>query len=165
MALGRKVTPEELGGWQVLAEHSGFADKVVDTDEQVIETIKQFLSYLPTNNREAPPVAEVPAGSDEAAKGMLELIPESATQVYDVRKIIAAFVDKGSFFEIKDRFGRSLTTGLARLNGRTIGIVANNPLFKGGSMDAEACSKATDSSCCATRSTSRWCSCTTSRAS
>ena len=144
MALGRKVTPEELGGWQILAEHSGFADRVVDTDEQVIETIKQFLSFLPTNNREAPPVAEVPAGSDEAAKGMLELIPESATQVYDVRKIIAAFVDKGSFFEIKDRFGRSLTTGLARLNGRTIGIVANNPMFKGGSMDADSCGKATD---------------------
>ncbi|MDP3715698.1 MAG: carboxyl transferase domain-containing protein, partial [Burkholderiales bacterium] len=144
MALGRKVTAEELGGWQILAEHSGFADKVVDTDEQVIDTIKQFLSYLPTNNREAPPVAEVPTGSDEASKGMLELIPESATQVYDVRKIIAAFVDKDSFFEVKDRFGRSISTGLARLNGRTIGIVANNPLFKGGSMDGDACSKATD---------------------
>jgi acetyl-CoA carboxylase carboxyltransferase component len=75
---------------------------------------------------------------------MLELIPESAAQVYDVRKIIAAFVDKGSFFEVKDRFGRSITTGLVRLNGRTVGIVANNPLFKGGSMDADACSKATD---------------------
>ncbi|MBX3664711.1 MAG: methylmalonyl-CoA carboxyltransferase [Burkholderiales bacterium] len=144
MALGRQVTPEELGGWQVLAEHSGFADRVVDTDEQVIDTIKRFLSYLPTNNREAPPVAEVPPGSDEAAKGILELIPESPAQVYDVRKIIAAFVDRDSFFEVKDRFGRSITTGLARLDGRTVGIVANNPLFKGGSMDAEACSKATD---------------------
>lgn len=144
MALGRKVTPEELGGWQVLAEHSGFADRVVDSDEQVIDTVRQFLSYLPTNNRVAPPLAEVPPGSDEAAKGMLELIPESPAQVYDVRKIIAAFVDTGSFFEIKDRFGRSITTGLARLDGRTIGIVANNPMFKGGSMDADACSKATD---------------------
>lgn len=144
MALGRKVTPEELGGWQVLAEHSGFADKVVDTDEQVIATIKRFLSYLPTNNHSAPPVAEVPPGSDDAARNMLELIPESAAQVYDVRKIIAAFVDRDSFFEVKDRFGRSITTGLARLDGRSIGIVANNPLFKGGSMDAEACCKATD---------------------
>lgn len=144
MALGRKVTPEELGGWQVLAEHSGFADKVVDTDEQVIATIKRFLSYLPTNNHGAPPVAEVPSGSDDAARNMLELIPESAAQVYDVRKIIAAFVDRDSFFEVKDRFGRSITTGLARLDGRSIGIVANNPLFKGGSMDGEACCKATD---------------------
>jgi len=144
MSLGREVTTEELGGWQVLAEHSGFADAVVETDEQVLDTIKRFLSYLPTNNREAPPVVPVPEGSDEAVKNILDLIPESATQVYDVCKIIEAFVDRDSFFEIKERYGRSITTGLARLDGRTIGIVANNPLYKGGAMDADACSKATD---------------------
>jgi methylmalonyl-CoA decarboxylase subunit alpha len=144
MSLGREVTPEELGGWQVLAEHSGFADVVVDTDEQAIGTIKRFLSYLPTNNCEAPPVAAVPEGSDDAVKNVLELIPESAAQVYDVRKVIQALVDRDSFFELKERYGRSITTGLARLDGRVIGIVANNPLYKGGAMDAEACSKATD---------------------
>lgn len=144
MSLGREVTPEELGGWQVLAEHSGFADAVVDSDEQAIDTIKRFLSYLPTNNRQAPPVAPVPEGSDEAVKAILDLIPESASQVYDVRKVIRAFVDLDSFFEVKERYGRSITTALARLDGRTIGIVANNPLYKGGAMDADACSKATD---------------------
>lgn len=144
MALGREVTPEELGGWQVLAEHSGFADFVVATDEQAIDAIKRFLSYLPTNNRLPPPVAPVPEGSDEAAAKMLEVIPESASQVYDVRKVIGCFVDRGSFFELKERYGRSITTGLARLDGKTIGIVANNPMFKGGAMDADACSKATD---------------------
>lgn len=144
MSLGREVTPEELGGWQVLAEHSGFADAVVDSDEQAIDTIKRFLSYLPTNNRQAPPVAPVPEGSDEAVKSILDLIPESASQVYDVRKVIRAFVDLDSFFEVKERYGRSITTALARLDGRTIGIVANNPLYKGGAMDADACSKATD---------------------
>jgi acetyl-CoA carboxylase carboxyltransferase component len=144
MSLGREVTPEELGGWQVLAEHSGFADTVVDTDEQAIDAIRRFLSYLPTNNRMAPPVAAVPEGSEDAVKGMLDLIPESATQVYDVRKVIRAFVDRDSFFELKDRFGRSITTALARLDGRTIGVVANNPQYKGGAMDADACSKATD---------------------
>lgn len=144
MSLGREVTPEELGGWQVLAEHSGFADAVVDSDEQAIDTIKRFLSYLPTNNREAPPVAAVPEGSDETVKTILDLIPDSASQVYDVRKVIRAFVDTDSFFEIKERYGRSITTALARLDGRTIGIIANNPLYKGGAMDADACSKATD---------------------
>lgn len=144
MSLGREVTPEELGGWQVLAEHSGFADAVVDSDEQAIDTIKRFLSYLPTNNRQAPPAAPVPEGSGEAVKSILDLIPESASQVYDVRKVIRAFVDLGSFFEVKERYGRSITTALARLDGRTIGIVANNPLYKGGAMDADACSKATD---------------------
>jgi acetyl-CoA carboxylase carboxyltransferase component len=144
MSLGREVMAEELGGWQVLAEHSGFADVVVDNDEQAIDTIKRFLAYLPTNNREPPPVAPVPAGSDEAVKHILDFIPESASQVYDVRKIIKAFVDSDSFFELRERYGRSITTGLARLDGRTTGIIANNPLYKGGAMDADACSKATD---------------------
>jgi acetyl-CoA carboxylase carboxyltransferase component len=72
------------------------------------------------------------------------LIPESTSQVYDVRKIIRAFVDSGSFFELRERYGRSIATGLARLGGRAIGIIANNPLYKGGAMDADACSKATD---------------------
>lgn len=144
MSLGRAVTPEEVGGWQVLAEHSGFADVVVDTDEEAISTIRRLLSYLPTNSRLPPPVAPVPEGSDEAVTDMLELIPESSSQVFDVRKVVRAFVDRDSFFELKERFGRSMTTGLARLDGRTIGIVANNPLHKGGAMDADACSKATD---------------------
>jgi len=144
MSLGREVSGEELGGWQVLAEHSGFADLVVDSDRQAIDAIKRFLAYLPTNNRAAPPVAPVPPGSDDAVKGILDLMPESASQVYDVRKVIRAIVDLDSFFEMKERFGRSITTALARIEGRTVGVVANNPLFKGGAMDADACSKATD---------------------
>jgi len=144
MALGREVPPEELGGWQVLAEHSGFADLVVDTDAQALDAVKRFLSYLPTHNREAPPVAEVPEGADRAAEDILSLVPESPSQVYDVRKVIRAVADPESFFELKERFGRSLTTALARIDGRPVGFVANNPQYKGGAMDADACSKATD---------------------
>ena len=144
MSLGREVSPEELGGWQILAEHSGFADMVVDTDQQAIDAIKRFLGYLPINNRQPPPVAPVPAGSDDAIKDILELIPESQAQVYDVRKVIRAIADIDSFFEIKERYGRSITTALARLDGKPVGIIANNPQFKGGAMDADACSKATD---------------------
>jgi len=144
MSLGREVTPEELGGWQILAEHSGFADVVVETDAQAVESIRRFLSYLPTNNRLAPPVAAVPEGSDEAVKSILDLIPDARSQVYDVRKVIRAIVDRDSVFEIKERFGRSITTMLARIDGRPVGILANNPQFKGGAVDADACSKATD---------------------
>lgn len=144
MSLGRDISPEELGGWQILADHSGFADSVVDTDHEALDAIKRFLSYLPTHRNEAPPCVPVPAGSDEPVKKILELIPESAAQVYDVRKVIRAFVDIDSFFEIKERFGRSATTALARLDGRSIGVIANNPMFKGGAIDADACSKITD---------------------
>jgi len=144
MSLGKEVSPEELGGWQILAEHSGFADVVVDTDQQAVESIRRFLGYLPTNNRLAPPVAAVPDGSDEAVKGILDLIPDSRSQVYDVRKVIRAIVDRDSVFEIKERIGRSITTVLARIDGRPVGVIANNPQFKGGAVDADACSKATD---------------------
>lgn len=144
MSLGRDVSPEELGGWQVLAEHSGFADLVVDSDQEALDAIRRVLSYLPTHRNEAPPRAEVPDGSDEPVEQILNLIPESPSQVYDVRNVIQAFVDKGSLFEIKERFGRSATTALARLEGRSIGVIANNPMFKGGALDADACSKITD---------------------
>ena len=141
MATGREVDPEELGGWRVHSEVSGLVDQVVDTDEEAIDAIKQFLSYLPSHHKEAPPVHPVPPGSDEAIKDVMKLVPEASNQVYDMRKVIASIVDKGSMFEMKARFGKTLVTALARLDGRTIGVIANNPLFKGGAIDADACQK------------------------
>ena len=141
MATGREVDPEELGGWRVHSEVSGLVDQVVDTDEEAIDAIKQFLSYLPSHHKEAPPVHPVPPGADEAIKDVMKLVPEASNQVYDMRKVIASIVDKGSMFEMKARFGKTLVTALARLDGRTIGVIANNPLFKGGAIDADACQK------------------------
>ena len=142
-AVGQKITGEELGGWRVHAEHTGFADAVAETDEEAIDIVKRFLGYLPSHQNEAPPVAPIPDGSDEACKGILDLFPESPAKVYDVRRIIEAFADKDSLFEIKARYGRSLCTALVRIAGQSVGIIANNPQFKGGAMDAQACTKAT----------------------
>jgi acetyl-CoA carboxylase carboxyltransferase component len=142
-ALKRDVTGEELGGWKVHAEYTGFADAVVDTDEEAIDVVKAFLGYLPSHQNEAPPVLPIPNGSDDAAKTILDLIPESLSKVYDVRKIIKAVIDTNSFFEIKARYAKSLTTGLARIDGHSVGFIANNPKFKGGVMDAQGCTKAT----------------------
>ncbi len=141
MATGRDVDPEELGGWRVHSEVSGLVDHVVDTDEQAIDAVKQFLSYLPSHHQEAPPVHPVPPGSDEAIKDVMQLVPDASNQVYDMRKVIASIVDRGSMFEMKARFGKTLVSALARLDGRTIGVIANNPLFKGGAIDADACQK------------------------
>lgn len=143
MATGEAVDPEELGGWRVHAEVTGFADMVVDTDEQALAAVKAFLSYLPSHHRSEPPTCAVSAGSGEQMGRILELLPESRTQVYDVRRIVRAIVDKDSYFEIKARFGRVATTGLARLDGHSIGVIANNPLVKGGAMDTDACEKIT----------------------
>src|SRR3954468_20076418 len=141
MATGKAVDPEELGGWRVHSEVSGLVDQVVDTDEAAIDAIKQFLSYLPSHHNEAPPPAEVPAGSDDAIKDVMTHVPLATNQVYDMRKVVAAIVDKDSLFELKARFGKTLVTALARLAGQSIGVIANNPLFKGGAIDADACQK------------------------
>ncbi|MEO5695170.1 MAG: carboxyl transferase domain-containing protein [Usitatibacter sp.] len=143
LAIKEDVDPEELGGWRMHAETTGFADLVVDTDEEALAAIRKFLSYLPSHHNEAPPVAPVPAGSGANMANVLNHIPMSRTQVYDVRKVIKDVVDADSFFELKARFGKVATTGLARLDGRTVGVIANNPLYKGGAMDTEACEKIT----------------------
>ena len=143
IAINKPISAEELGGWKLLTGVSGLADMAVDTDEQAIDAIKRFLSYMPSHNREAPPERPVPTGSDEACKKMLDIVPESRNKVYDVRKVIEAIADRGSTFELKERFGKSLATVLARLDGKSVGFIANNPMFKGGALDADACQKVT----------------------
>ncbi|MFV0535571.1 MAG: acyl-CoA carboxylase subunit beta [Cumulibacter sp.] len=142
-ATGREVPAEELGGWKLHAEVTGFADAVANSDEEAIDLVRRFLGYLPSHNGEAPPVAAVPEGSDARGHLIHDIVPESRTQVYDVRKVIDAVADVGSVFPIKDRFGRSLVTCLAHVNGQTVGFLANNPMFKGGAIDNAACRKAT----------------------
>jgi methylmalonyl-CoA decarboxylase subunit alpha len=141
MAIGKKVDAEELGGWRVHSETSGIVDQVVDTDEQAIDAIKQFLSYLPSHSMEPPPEHPVPPGSGADMGNILSLLPESANQVYDVKKVIRCIVDRDSMFEMKSRYGKSLVTALARLDGKSVGIIANNPLHRGGAIGADECQK------------------------
>lgn len=143
MAVKEAIDPEEIGGWKLHSEVTGLVDMVVDTDEEALAAIQKFLSYMPSHHNEAPPVADVPAGSGEGMDRILELVPVSRTQVYDMRKVIRTVVDKDSFFELKPRFGKVAVTGLARLDGRTVGIIANNPLHKAGALDTDACEKIT----------------------
>jgi acetyl-CoA carboxylase carboxyltransferase component len=144
MALNEKVDLEALGGWRLHSETTGLVDQVGDTEEEVFDLIKKFLSYLPSHHREAPPVAAVPAGSGADMDKVFSFLPESRTQVYDMKKVVRCIVDKDSFFEIKPRFGKSVVTALARLGGKSVGIVANNPLHRGGALDADACRKIVD---------------------
>jgi len=141
LAMNDPVDAEELGGWRVHADMTGLADQVVDTDEQALDAIKTFLSYLPSHHNEAPPVRPVPMGSGDECRDILKLLPESRTQVYDMRKLLRAITDRDSYFELKARFGKAGVTALARLDGRTVGCIANNPLYKGGALDADACDK------------------------
>lgn len=141
MAIGEKVDGESLGGWKMHSDVTGLIDQFVDTDEEAIDAVKAFLSYMPGHCNEAPPLRPAPKGSDEAVRRVADLVPESRTKVYDMRKVVQAVADKDSYFELKPRFGRTAVTALSRVGGRSVGFIANNPLFKAGAMDAQACDK------------------------
>lgn len=144
MAIGEKVDLEELGGWRLHAEQTGLIDHFVDTDEEAMQVLRRYLSYMPSHNGELPPEASVPDGSADDQERILDILPERRTQVYNMKKIIDVIVDNGSFFEIKARFGKPLCVGFARLDGKVVGILANNPIVGGGALSADACRKAID---------------------
>lgn len=142
VAINQPVEAEDLGGWRLHTAETGLVDMAVDTDEEALEAVRTFLSYLPRHNGEAPPRAEPVAPPADAAERILEVLPEVRNAVYDVRDIVRCVVDEGSLFELKARFGKSVVTGLARIDGRSVGILANNPKFKGGAIDVDAMRKA-----------------------
>lgn len=142
-ATGEKADPDDVGGWRLHAEVTGYADGVAESDEDAIRTLRRFLSYLPSHSGEAPPRTVTPEGSEGREDSLLEFLPEAARTVYDVRKMLDAIADRGSVFELKPRFAKSLVSALCRIRGRVVGVIANNPAFKGGAVDADACDKAT----------------------
>jgi acetyl-CoA carboxylase carboxyltransferase component len=144
MAIGEKVDAEDLGGWRIHADYTGLIDRFTDTDAQALQEIRTFLSYMPSHSMELPPQRPVAADAGHDQGAILDILPEKRTQVYDMRRILEIIVDRGSLFELKPRFGKAAVTALARLGGKSVGIVANNPLTGGGALSAEACRKIVD---------------------
>lgn len=136
--LNEDVTFEELGGAEVHARKSGVAHMIYDDEENTILALKKFLSYLPSNNVENPPVVPDDGSIPEINKKLREIVPEDPNKAYDVRDIINQIADKNSFFETAELYGASLVTGLARLKGKTIGIVANQPKVLAGVLDIDS---------------------------
>ena len=143
LAINQPIDPEDLGGWRLHTGTTGLVDVATDTDEEALELIKKYLSYMPDHSGVAPPLAEIPKGSGEDPEKILEFFPEQRSTTYDVKKILEVIVDKDSLFEMKPRFGKSIVTTLSRIGGRSAGIVASNPRNKGGAIDVDACRKAT----------------------
>ena len=144
MAIGEKVDLEELGGWRVHAEQTGLIDRFADTDEEAMDDIRRFLSYLPSHNGDAPPEVKPADDAAQDQNAILDVLPEKRTQVYDMRRIVNIMFDRGSVFELKPRFGRPAMVALARLEGRSVGVIANNPIVGGGALSAEAVRKIVD---------------------
>lgn len=143
IAINQEVDAEDLGGWKLHTQTTGLVDYATDTDEEALDLVKQFLSYLPSSAKDVAPPAPVPADADAGCAKVVDILPETRRRTYDMRKIVKAVVDPGSMFEVKPRFGRSMVTSLARLDGRSVGVIANNPMIKGGAIDVDACRKVT----------------------
>jgi len=139
--VGEDVTEEQLGGSKVHTEISGCADLEVSDDEACLAAVREYLSFFPLRSGEKPPrvASDDPPGRRD--ESLLDLVPDDGRKVYDVRKVVAAIVDGGHLFEIKPRWGKNLVTALARIDGRSVGIVANNPMHLGGILDVNAADK------------------------
>jgi acetyl-CoA carboxylase carboxyltransferase component len=142
MVIGEKVGLEEMGGARMHTGVSGCAHQLVKSDEQGIEAARLYLSYLPSNWRGAPPelVAGEPAAIGEGT--IAQLIPADENKPFDIKTLISALVDADTFFEIHPRWAKELVVGFARLQGRAVGIVANQPKHKGGVLFSDSADKA-----------------------
>ncbi len=138
---GKPVEKNELGGSQIHAHLSGAVDNEVASEEEAFLTIKKFLSYLPQNVWQMPPVTASSDPTDRRDENLLSVIPRNRREMYEIGDIISATVDRDSFFEISPAHGQSLTVGLARLDGHAVGLMANNTKHHGGAVNASASEK------------------------
>lgn len=142
-SLGQKITKEELGGPALAVDTAGTIDNAAADEHECFEMVKRFLSYLPQNVWELPPVLASSDPVDRCEDELARIVPKSRRQAYDMRKLIRLVVDLGSPFEIQPTFGKSVITCLARMNGKVVGIIANNPMIYGGAIDVRGARKQT----------------------
>ncbi len=138
--IGQKLSKQALGGWEVQTR-AGAVDHAVDTEEQAFACARRFLSYLPSSVYGTPPVA--PCEDDERRRDewLIEAVPKDRRRVYKMRPIVETLVDRGSFFEMGQMFGRSIITGLARIAGCPVAVMAGDPYHYAGAWTADACAK------------------------
>jgi len=140
-ALGLDITKQELGGDHIHTRVSGTIDNLAESEADAFDQIRRFLSYLPPSVYEAPPRGPTSDDPGRTEEALLSIVPRNRRQAYDGRKLLNLVVDRDSFFEIAPLYGRARVTGLARLDGYPVGIMANNPRYNGGSTDVAAGSK------------------------
>ena len=139
-ATGEKLSKDELGGAAVHAKN-GVADLVVEDEKEAFVAMRRFLSYLPTNVDELPPRVPCDDPRERCEEGLLEIVPRERRRIYEMRRVIEAVFDRGSFFEMGRETGPGQITGLARLDGRSVGVWGNDPRFYAGAMTAEGARK------------------------
>jgi acetyl-CoA carboxylase carboxyltransferase component len=138
--LGEALDKQELGGWEIQTR-AGAVDHAVDSEEEAFACARRFLSYLPSSTFEVAPRGPRTDAPDRGDESLFSAIPRDRRKIYKMRPIVETLVDRGSFFEMGQMFGRSIITGLARLDGLPVAVLASDPYFYGGCWTADACQK------------------------
>jgi propionyl-CoA carboxylase beta chain len=136
------VDDHQLGGARIHATLSGVAHFSMSDEEECLNEVKRLLSFLPLNNMEDPPLVETGDSPDRREEDLLSVLPENPQRAYDVRDVIWRVVDNGDFMEVHEQYAQNIVVGFARMGGRPVGIVANQPLFLAGTLDINASTKA-----------------------
>ncbi len=140
-SLGQVIDKDDLGGSKVAVDKAGTIHNAAASEEEAFEQIRRFLSFMPSNVWELPPVAQSADPKDRCDQRLASIVPEKRTQAYNMHRLVRMVVDAGSDFEIQPTYGKSVITMLARLDGRPVGIIANNPMVYGGAMDVHSARK------------------------
>ncbi|MFY4813129.1 acyl-CoA carboxylase subunit beta [Haloarcula sp. AONF1] len=139
---GEQVSKEELGGAGSHSTKSGVAHFSYPSEEEVLENIRRLLSYLPANNMEDPPRVKPWDDPDREIPGVTDIVPSAPRKPYDMTKVIDAIVDEDSFFEVHGNWARNVVVGFSRMDGQSVGVVANQPRVSAGTLDIDAAEKA-----------------------
>ncbi len=139
--LNEEISSEDLGGAEVHATKSGVANMIYDDEENTLIAVRKFLTYLPSNNVENPPLVPDTGNTPEVNEKLRDIVPDDPHKAYDVRDVVNLIVDRNSFFETSELFAANIVTGFGRLAGKTIGIVANQPKVLAGVLDINSSTK------------------------
>ncbi len=139
--LNEDVSFDELGGAEVHSKKSGIAQMIFEDEENTLLGVRKLLSYFPSNNLENPPYIATEDKLDRIEERLRDIVPDDPNKPYDVKDVIKLIVDQGRFFEISENYAQSLVIGFSRLNGKTIGIIANQPKILAGTLDIDSSMK------------------------
>ncbi|HAP32121.1 MAG TPA: methylmalonyl-CoA carboxyltransferase, partial [Firmicutes bacterium] len=139
---GEEIDTEKLGGATIHAEKSGCTHFTAKNEQECLDMVRRLLSFLPSNNMENPPVVETDDDPRRPCDDLTQIVSPDFRIPYDARKVVTRIVDNGDFMEVQPRFARNVVVGFARMDGRTVGIVASQPLVMAGCLDVDASDKA-----------------------
>lgn len=147
IAIGEEITPHDLAASEFRFRETGEIDALADNDEQCLELVREFLSYMPSNHQEEPPLVATDDPVSRRIDDIGKIVPDQLNRAYDMYRLLKRIVDNGKYFPLKAEFGKSLITCLARVGGRVVGFIANNPMYDAGAPTVAACEKAASFIC------------------